>query len=165
MFLKRYGIELRDNRPYLTARTVKGKLLKTVKDFMDEFKDFLDELAIRESDVLPTLEKVFQPPGPPLAQYVEDAPGPPQPRPADAQVLVDKMTGIMNEWNNIKQRFRDVKMGQKTYNRHIGRLRNQVKSMMNIPELKPLDEEDLLDMYNRANVLREEFEQERLTIV
>lgn len=161
MEILRYGFEFRDGILY----NVKPKIVPKVvipKLEPEKYEDMLKELQIPVDKYIAEINRLIEMENSvvPMATPVPTR----SPRPADAQEIIDKLNKLNTDWRRLNTRFinpEGIRISPKTYLRYMGTIRNDLTKMMTVPNLMPLNEDDLMDVYRKAGELREDIETER----
>jgi len=162
MNILKFGFEFRNNILYnvVPKKIPKGEPLPPIKP--ETYEDMLKEIQIPVDVFVERLNNIIKQ-DQRTRSMATPVPGMPY-RSADAQAIVDKLNKIQQDWRELHNRYRDPAsryLSPKTYLRYIGTIRRQITNMITIPNLRPLNEEDLLRAYEQAGRIKQETEQER----
>lgn len=163
MNVLKYGFEIRNGFLYNVPPKVKPKPPEPLKP--DKYEEMLKTLDIPVDVFMKNINELILSEQPRVIPFARAIPGspPPPPRPADAQAVIDKMNSIQRRYEEIHARFRNPEarfMSAKTYVRHMGSIRRELTNFVTIPNLRPLNEEDLIRTYEQNAEIRENLETE-----
>ena len=146
MNLLKYGFNFAGGYLYDTKPTITKKIKKEVEEEAKKYESMLNDLQIPIDLFVYRLDEIMFATIPTTTEAPE--PTPAFTRTPEGQALLDKLDVIRRDWNNVRTRYQNPHvhrhMSPKTYVRHMGHYRTQIKNLMKMENLDPLYESNLV---------------------